>query len=364
MRFLSNIIHYGQTHYLKRYSLITIASYLSVFCVCLLFSLYCIGIQHKKAENKRLIAEYCNFNDYRTVKTTSLNACIQYLFTLSDEYYNLVDKVDDDYSSYSKDTKETNTMLCAEIAHQFRENFNALLNNCSASFPFSHETLFSTFQDYGIRIKRIIDYSVENDYSSAFSLYLSINNRYKENCAYYLVNSLAPTVFEKGIYESLMSIAAHGDQDEFKDIVAYIDSRPNGRNEYDIAVSSARRTLEQRVSEKYAYEWDEMKSTSNGYPFYVGMRESQLNTTPLGKPDSIKLCRDFYKLQIRARSKIYEWKSTNEHGWYKVTVKYRKHNSNRADDYTDLPMDDGYVSDITWSSDKGQQSISYVDKRK
>lgn len=95
---------------------------------------------------------------------------------------------------------------------------------------------------------------------------------------------------------------------------------------------------------------------------YVGMREEQLQYTSLGKPDSIEKCRDFDKLQTRAQYKTYEWESTSEHGWYKITVRYRMHNSHRVDDYVDLPTSNGYVSSITYTDENGMiQTEDYVD---
>lgn len=86
---------------------------------------------------------------------------------------------------------------------------------------------------------------------------------------------------------------------------------------------------------------------------YVGMREKFLEYTSLGKADSIEKCRDFYSLQTRARYTTYEWDATAEHGWYKITVRYRMHNSHQHDDYVDLPSDNGYVSSITYTDQNG-----------
>lgn len=92
---------------------------------------------------------------------------------------------------------------------------------------------------------------------------------------------------------------------------------------------------------------------------YVGMREEDLNYTSLGKADSIKKCKDFDKLVARARSKTYKWEKTSEHGWYKITVGYRKYFSNRVDDYIDLPASNGFVSSITYYDENGQMKTDY-----
>ena len=92
------------------------------------------------------------------------------------------------------------------------------------------------------------------------------------------------------------------------------------------------------------------------------MREKNLYNTVLGQPSKVELCTDFYKKQVRARSKTYEWNETAEHSWYSVTVRYRKHNSNGFDDYEELPDDNGIVTNVTYKNEKGiVQSVSLYD---
>ena len=90
------------------------------------------------------------------------------------------------------------------------------------------------------------------------------------------------------------------------------------------------------------------------YP-YVGMDESDLSYTPLGKPDSIKKCRDYDMLTTRARYKTYEWEQTSPHNWWKVTVRYKEIQS-------PLGGIKGYVSDIAYTDEKGQLQIDYAGK--
>lgn len=128
-------------------------------------------------------------------------------------------------------------------------------------------------------------------------------------------------------------------------------------NVYDLN-SLNRKQLERNGITVYTYISDDdrriRKSFKDKLP-YIGMREEFLEYTSLGKADLIEECRDFDSLQVRARYKKYEWNSTSTHGWYKITVRYRKHNSHRFDDYIDLPTDNGYVSDITYIDENGEQ---------
>lgn len=113
----------------------------------------------------------------------------------------------------------------------------------------------------------------------------------------------------------------------------------------------------------YGFEEDKKKEIQiRNNPPYVGMREEFLEDTVLGKADSVELCRDFYSLQTRARYKTYKWEPTGKYGKYIITVKYRMHKSHRVDDYIDLPADNGYVSNITYTDEKGEtQTENYVD---
>lgn len=358
------VIDYLQAHPIKQKSVIKGAVCIVMSAIALPLSINYIRTHMELAEEKRIIAKYCSFDDYGAVSAESLEDCLDYLLSLSDEYDVLIAKVDDDYPSWRESAMETNAFLCAEIAKQYQEQMRLLLNNCTVNIPFSNEDVFSTISNYGKQIRQIIRNCNDGDYSYAFSQYLDIHNFYKEDCVYYLINSIAPEVFEKGLREALLSISVYDGQDELNKIIAYIDSKPSGKSGYESDIAIAQRQLEQEIAEHHAYELNRMKTSTDGYPFYVGMREHQLDDTILGKPDSIELCIGFYELQTRARSKTYEWESNNEHGWYKITVSYRMHNSHRFDDYVDLPSDDGYVSSITWTNGKGVQSVLYADKMK
>lgn len=96
----------------------------------------------------------------------------------------------------------------------------------------------------------------------------------------------------------------------------------------------------------------EKKQNAPNLP-HLGMREEYLQYTSLGKANSIEKCIGFDSLAERARSKTYEWEKTANHGWYKVTVRYRLHHSHNVDDYEDLPASNGYVSNITYVDKNG-----------
>lgn len=73
-------------------------------------------------------------------------------------------------------------------------------------------------------------------------------------------------------------------------------------------------TYEVQTSQK-DIEKEYNKSLSNNetiYDFpYIGMEESQVNKTMLGKATKIEKCRDFEKLKPSHKSKIYTWYKNN-----------------------------------------------------
>ena len=119
--------------------------------------------------------------------------------------------------------------------------------------------------------------------------------------------------------------------------------------------------------EVYTYVSEEdkekQKRYADDYPF-VGMREEYLRCTILGEPDSVEKCRDFDKLQARAKSKEYKWEETDEHRWWKATVFYTDNKTGKVTDTVDLPSDNGIVFSITYTDENGvvQSDYKYKDK--
>ena len=87
---------------------------------------------------------------------------------------------------------------------------------------------------------------------------------------------------------------------------------------------------------------------------YKGMLESSINRTELGAPTEVEECRDFYKLQARARYKKYTWKK-NGVTVFKATVRYW--------DYKNKTATSGYVSDITDWRSSATSTYRYTTKK-
>lgn len=97
----------------------------------------------------------------------------------------------------------------------------------------------------------------------------------------------------------------------------------------------------------------------------LGMREEALPYTILGEPDRITKCRDFDILEPRAQSKEYEWSEPLKPGYYSVTVWYKKHLSNRVDEYVEYLPDNGYVFSIYYYDEYGNShNIDMLDIKK
>lgn len=92
----------------------------------------------------------------------------------------------------------------------------------------------------------------------------------------------------------------------------------------------------------YADEYDvEARPTGTHMP-YESMKESEIDTTCLGKPTTEEKCKDFYKLKASHRSTKYKWYEDDiqdlEHLQCIVTVRYW--------DYERKVAVPGYVSDV------------------
>ena len=87
---------------------------------------------------------------------------------------------------------------------------------------------------------------------------------------------------------------------------------------------------------------------------YEGMLKSNINRTELGAPTEVEKCRDFYKLQARARYKKYTWKK-NGTTVFMATVRYCDHKNKTATS--------GYVSDITDWRSSATSTYRYTTKK-
>lgn len=95
-------------------------------------------------------------------------------------------------------------------------------------------------------------------------------------------------------------------------------------------------------SEAYREEQEkeqERATYADKYPC-VGMREEFLPYTILGKPDKIEKCRNFEHYRSTRKSKTYTWYETEEHGQWKVTVKYAEWTGTEYETY---PTSNGIV---------------------
>ena len=87
---------------------------------------------------------------------------------------------------------------------------------------------------------------------------------------------------------------------------------------------------------------------------YKGLPESKINSTMLGTATEVKKCKDFYKLQERARYTEYKWVK-NGVTVFKATVRYWDYKNGRA-----VP---GYVSNITDWRSTATATYNYTTKK-
>lgn len=98
---------------------------------------------------------------------------------------------------------------------------------------------------------------------------------------------------------------------------------------------------------------------------YLGMSESLLSSTRLGKPNEIKPCLNYNHLDKDHKSKEYSWVHVDdEHiSEYHVTVWYRWHYGRGVDEYIDLSDNNGYVESLWMMKDGKMKSKSYTKEK-
>lgn len=81
-------------------------------------------------------------------------------------------------------------------------------------------------------------------------------------------------------------------------------------------------------------------------PPYLYMREADIESTALGKPDKVEKSLNFDVMDEGHKSKEYTWGSVDDNTYWSVTVRYERHFSNNVDDVEVYPDDNGYVSSL------------------
>lgn len=336
--------------------------------ICLLVAIAYGSQKMKEAENARLISEYCSFSTKYSVETSSIDDLVRVLMSLDTEYSTLQAAVNKDFPSWRDESAERNKLLLSVLADRKDAIVSEIMAISLFDSSYSNVDILTTIETYNSMLHRIVEQMDKKEYDRAFATFIKNNSHYSDDCIHYIVNTAYPEIFSLGLREHLLDVGVIAWSDEgelmLANILSYIDSMPSGRNGLQADIATAEKQLAERTAQYIADETRRMKETTSGYPFYIGMRESELRSTILGAPDSVEKCRDFDVLVARARHKTYKWEMTAEHGWYKITVRYRRHNSRRFDDYEDLPADNGYVTDITWVPEKGKtlRSVSITDQ--
>ncbi len=194
----------------------------------------------------------------------------------------------------------------------------------------------------GLEVDKI-EYRYKSEYSEDLDdICIRINNFYKyskeERMAY--AWGLYSTILNEQYY--FMEIYSANEEYDYKGL-----SKAEIEEEKQITIAEEKAKEERLIQEYSSYE----------IPI-VGMREEGLDYTQIGIHSSMEKCLDFDNLNKVHKQKEYYWQNIGEYVFISVTVKYRKHNSNRVDDYEDYPDDNGYVYSVTYEK-KGESIKSY-----
>lgn len=159
-----------------------------------------------KIEYNNQVKQYCTFETAIT-KTSSEYDCIYALECLAYEYHELGDDIRADWRSYKDDEAKTQEKLLLELEKKFDESALKIIDQSSANLKYSSNELIKTLKEDGYLIYCIGERHSKGDYEYAFDSYLFFFSKtYTYDCTYYIIETLYPETFTKGIKERLVGI--------------------------------------------------------------------------------------------------------------------------------------------------------------
>ena len=202
----------------------------------------------QEREAQQRIEQYCTFQ-ISIQEYSSEKACLSALQKLSSEYSDLQKIIRDDWNSYGSE-EEIHEALMLELDKNFASVAEEIVSNCSVELEHSAAALIDAFDKHGWQIEYIGEKIAERDYAYAFDNYMDISGKYVEDATYYIINTLYPETFSKGIRERLLHVGVHAwgntGRELLNSILSYIDSMPEGRTPFESDIATARRQLSEK----------------------------------------------------------------------------------------------------------------------
>lgn len=204
-------------------------------------------IQQEREAQQR-IEQYCTFQ-MSIQEYSSEKACLSALQKLSAEYSDMRKEIREDWNSYGSEEAIHEELMLA-LDKNFIFAAEEIVSNCSVKLDHSATALAKAFEEYDWRIESIAEDISERDYGYAFDNYLEVNDRYVEDELYYIIETLYPETFSKGIRERLLHVGVHAwgntGRELLNSILSYIDSMPEGRTPFESDIATARRQLSEK----------------------------------------------------------------------------------------------------------------------
>lgn len=260
----------------------------------------------RQIRDKLLIAEYCELPNYTDIRTESVHDCVELLIETGARRDKLAGKIDNDYFPYPPRVERINRMLTDELELRYSQLLYKIIENYNGSFDYSVEKIYSTFNENYYKIKYISRDCKNENFSSAFGSYLDISDVYVNDCTYYLLSETYPEIFSIGIRDRLLEAGEWSSlgKDMLDATVKYIDSMPNGRQDYVADIQAVQKQLRAKTTKTKS--WNSNKQSTTNVPYY-GMEESRISFTGLGSYNKKELCLDYYALRPERRSVTYYW---------------------------------------------------------
>lgn len=244
-----------------------------ILIVCVFLAII-IGTSSTGSYDQETDDPYCSMSDFTVTNYDSEEECLLALFDCKEEAERRKKIIDDEFAG--------NEGMQKRLEENFFAKADEIINAYSGTLPYSSNAIKKTInEDIGF-YSSIRRYYNRGEYEYAFDGYLNLFSKtYVEDCPYYIVKTLYPKCFEEGIRQKLSHVVG-GDwgQRVLDEAVTYIDSMPDGRDSFAVAILMA---------EQQIYDENEKKGiTVNGKkPPAIGMTAEEVRDSTWGSPNKI-----------------------------------------------------------------------------
>lgn len=209
-------------------------------------------------EKHERIEKYCSYGDFFVPEQISTDKkCLNELISLNRIRFDNNREIESDFFR-TDDEKEMaiKEELQTINDERFFEFAYQIINNYPVELEYSNSEILETIKNEGTLFESINEKHNEGDYGEAFSSYQYFfkATTYREDCIYYITNTICPKTFSHGIKERILYVGAHTwggyGATNLSELITYVNSMPEGNQIYGEYISIAKKQIELRDAEE------------------------------------------------------------------------------------------------------------------